>query len=140
VTFLLDTMVVSEGFKSPRRRDPTVAAWLAGADDGAMFVASVTIGEIRRGIELKRRKDEVAAGSMEAWLTQVVDRFSGRVIAIDVPVAQRWGRIAALPGPPTIDAYVAAAALEHDLTVVTRNVRDFERFGVPVLNPYEAHP
>lgn len=138
MSFLLDTMVVSESSKPTRRRHPDASAWLDRTDDAALFIAAVTVGELRRGVELKRRSDAAAAERLDHWLGELLELFVGRVLPVDLRVAQTWGRLAARSGVLLVDTYLAAVAIANDLTIVTRNVRDFASLGVPVLNPYEA--
>ena len=134
--FLLDTNVVSEVRKG-RRSDPNVANWYAGADQSALFISALTLGEIRRGIELARRRGDVRqAETLEAWLQTVVERFSGRILSVDADVADAWGRMSAIRPAPVADALLAATASVHDMTLVTRNVADVEGLGVDVLDPF----
>ena len=134
--FLLDTNVVSEVRKG-RRSDPNVSNWYAGADQSALFISALTVGEIRRGIELARRRGDVRqAETLEAWLRTVVERFSGRILSVDADVADTWGRISVLRPVPVVDALLAATASVHDMTLVTRNVSDIEGLGIHVLDPF----
>lgn len=134
--YLLDTNVISEPRKL--RPDATVMAWFAATDEGDMYLSALTVGEIRRGIEGKRRRDPQQAEHREAWLSQLLLAFEGRIAPVDERVADQWGRIS-VPDPlPAIDGYLAATALVHDWVLVTRNTRDVERTGVRLLNPWEA--
>ena len=136
MSWLLDTNVVSELRKGPRA-DPGVARWAAGRRDEA-WLSALTIGEIRRGIELRRRRDGVAARNMDVWLDGLLGAFESRILPFDARVAEAWGRLN-VPDPlPTVDAMIAATALVHDLTLVTRNVKDVAGTGVRLLNPFEA--
>jgi predicted nucleic acid-binding protein len=131
--FLLDTNVVSE----LRRQKPhkAVLAWLAATDRRQLFVSAVTIGEIQAGIEIARGRDPVRAGEIETWLD--LAEGSWHVLAMDGRSFRRWARL--LYGKSNTyyeDATIAATALEHGLTVVTRNTRDFHAFGVPVFDPF----
>ena len=132
--YLLDTNVVSE----LRRAKPhgAVLAWLASVDDADLHISAVTIGEIQAGIEITRELDNAKAASIEAWLEQVAGTFN--VLAMDARAFRRWARMMHRRSDPMIeDAMIAATAEIHNLTVVTRNVRDFEGLGVAVLNPFE---
>jgi predicted nucleic acid-binding protein len=139
VSYLLDTNVISEWVKP--RPDPLVSAWLAEVDEDRVFLSVVTLAEIRRGVELMPsgdRRDRLAM-----WLSdELPARFAGRVIPIDEAIANAWGIVMARArragiGLGTIDAFVAATADVHGLTVVTRNTADFARLGVPLLNPWQ---
>ena len=133
--FLLDTNVISEVRKG-RRSDPNVSNWYTGVGESQLYISSLTIGEIRKGIELARRRDVDQAETLEAWLHTVVEEFSGRVLTVDAQVADTWGRMSAIRPVPVVDALLAATARVHDLTLVTRNVSDVEGLGVKVLNPF----
>lgn len=137
--FLLDTNVVSEFRRTAP--SPKVLAWLGSSDQEALYLSVVTLGEIRRGIE--RTGDSTKKRTLNAWLALTVrPQFGDRILPIDERVAGRWGSMlgtAARRGHPIppIDAFLAATALEHDMTLVTRNARDFAGTGVTLLNPWE---
>lgn len=104
-----------------------------------MFTSVLVLGEIRRGIELIRRRDGPSALALEQWLERLASDFAERVLPIDARVADLWGSLN-VPDPiPTVDGLLAATALVHDLVLVTRNVRDVERTGVRLLDPAAAH-
>lgn len=139
MSYLLDTNVISEGAKP--RPDPRVVEWLAQVDEDLVFLSVVTLAEIRRGIELlwaSRRHDR-----LESWLVEELPvRFERRVLPIDGTVAAAWGVLMARAqrmgiGLSAIDAFIAATAEVHEMTLVTRNTADFERFGVALLNPWQ---
>jgi predicted nucleic acid-binding protein len=135
VSWLLDTNVVSE-LRKGSRADPGVVRWASGRQDDA-WLSVLTVGEIRRGTELVRRRDAVAARYLDVWLEGLLGAFESRILAIDARVAEVWGRLN-VPDPlPTVDALLAATALVHGLTFVTRNVKDVAGTGVRVLNPFE---
>ncbi len=136
--FLLDTNYISELVRiSP---EPLAMAWMDQADEAHLFLSTLTLGEIRKGItgmsEGNRRDN------LERWLTEELPRrFAGRILPVDAAVSDRWGRLMAdakRQGTPlpTVDALLAATALHHDLAVVTRNVSDFAAARVPVVNPW----
>ena len=133
--FLLDTVVVSEPMrKAPDRQ---VIAWLSAADERTLHLSVITLGEIRKGIDLL--PDRPRRDHLERWLGDLRERFGERVLPIDEAVANRWGQLCATTAAqplPSIDAQIAATALYHGLTLVTRNVADVGRSGVPVLNPW----
>ena len=134
--FLLDTNVVSEVRKG-RRSDPNVSNWYAGVIESQLFISSLTIGEIRKGIELARRRRDVdQAEALELWLRTVIQRFSGRILTVDTEEADTWGQISAIRPVPVVDGLLAATAMAHDMTLVTRNVSDVEGLGVRVLDPF----
>lgn len=135
MSFMLDTCVVSEFLQ--KRPDQKVIEWMGAQIEESLFLSVLTIGEIRKGISKlqpsKRRND------LEGWLARLLDRYGTRVLPITVAVADRWGVVkgnAELDCKPlsVIDSLIAATALEHDLTVVTRNVNDFAPAKVDLLN------
>jgi len=137
--FLLDTNVVSELMKPrPNRR---VASWIETTAEELMYLSVITIGELRKGIDLLSETDPKRA-ALQSWLDlDVRVRFAGRLLSFDDAVAERWGQVEALARKrrltlPTIDAQLAATALQHNLTFVTRNSRDVGPAGVPVFNPW----
>jgi predicted nucleic acid-binding protein len=136
VTWLLDTNVISE-IRKGVRADPGVRRWATGRQDEA-WISVLTVGEIRRGIDLRRRKDEVAAQHLEVWLEGLLGSFGSRILPVDVRVAEVWGRLN-VPDPlPVIDTLLAATALVHGLTLVTRNTKDVARTGVRLFDPFAA--
>lgn len=134
MSFLLDTNVLSE----TRRRAPdaNVLAWLDRADPGELYVSVLSIGEIRKGIETRRRSDAGAAAALDHWLRGLETLFADRLVPIDLEIAETWGALAARGPLPVIDALIAATAQARGMTVVSRNVRDIARAGVEVVNPW----
>lgn len=132
--YLLDTCIVSE-LRKPAC-NPGVLAWMAGVQADEVFLSVLTVGEIRRGIELHRRKSPAAAGGLERWLLGLESHYGDRILPITVAVADAWGRLSLREPLPVSDGLIAATALEHKLTVVTRNVGDFARSGANTLNPF----
>jgi toxin FitB len=135
--YLLDTNVVSE----LRRRRPhgAVLAWLESVSDADLHLSAVTIGELQGGVEMTREQDPGKAAEIEAWLEQVAEAYN--VLAMDAPAFRCWARLSHRHSDTLIeDAMIAATAEIHDLTVVTRNVRDFEAFGVRTFNPFQRAP
>jgi predicted nucleic acid-binding protein len=131
--YLLDTNVVSE-LRRPRPHG-AVVAWLHAAADANLHLSVVTIGEIQAGIEITREQDAAKAAELEAWLDRVTETYN--VLAMDAPTFRHWARLMHRRSDQLIeDAMIAATALVHDLTVVTRNVRDFAALGVRTLNPF----
>ena len=132
--YILDTNVVSE-LRKPRP-NPKVFAWIRDVADPDLHLSAVTIGEIQAGIEGTRAQDPAKAEELEAWADQVAGSYN--VLAMDAACFRRWAKLMHRQSSTVYeDAMIAATALVHDLTVVTRNVRDFSRFDVPVLNPFE---
>jgi toxin FitB len=138
--FLLDTNIPSELIRT--RPEPRVANWVYARDEQSLFLSVVSIGELRRGfvvLPASKRRTE-----LEQWFeNDLVPRFRGRILPVSFPIADRWGLLGGecqLRGTPlnTADGMIAATALEHDLTVVTRNVKDFAGLGVTVFNPWDV--
>lgn len=134
MAYLLDTCIVSELRRAAC--NPGVARWMSGIEPEEAFLSVITLGEIRRGIELHRGKDARAAGALERWLLGLESHYAERVLSITPAVADRWGRLAPSQPLPVSDGLIAATGLEHKLTVVTRNVADFKRSGVNTHNPF----
>ena len=133
--FLLDTNVVSE-LRKPRPHG-AVIAWLQGVSDADLHLASVTIGEIQAGVELTREQDPAKAAEIEQWLVQVSCTYN--ILPMDGAAFRCWARLMHRQSDTLYeDAMIAAIARVHQLTVVTRNVADFSRFGVELINPFTA--
>jgi predicted nucleic acid-binding protein len=137
VSYLLDTNALSELRK--RRPDPRVMGWFGTAPKAELYLSCLTIGEIRRGIERLRRKDEVQAKAIERWLAGLRHFYQDRIVPIDIEITERWGQLSAAVTLPAVDGLLAATALTRGWTVVTGNVADFTPSGARVLNPWE-HP
>jgi predicted nucleic acid-binding protein len=135
LSYLVDTNVISE-LRKRERGYPGVVRWAASIKPVELHTSVLVIGEIRHGIELKRRSDTAQAAVLDAWLEQMRTRLGVPVLPVDERVAEAWGRLG-IPDPvPTIDGLIAATALVHGLTVVTRNISDLRRTGVPILDPF----
>ena len=137
MTFLIDTNIISEVRKGDRGA-PAVATWWNGVSEDELWLSSLVLGEIRKGVELARRRDPRRAEALEVWLTDVMSRFGNRVLPVDTAVAEQWGRMNAVRPLPIIDGLLAATAKANGLTLVTRNVADVAELDVDVLNPFEA--
>jgi predicted nucleic acid-binding protein len=138
--FLLDTNVVSELMKPrPSRK---VASWIAATAEELMYLSVITIGEVRKGIDLLAI-DDPRRPALQSWLDRDLRlRFGGRLLPFDDGVAERWGQLEAFARKrrltvPTIDAQLAATALHHGLTFATRNTADIAPTGVPVFDPWQ---
>ena len=136
MSYLVDPNVLSEIRKGPRA-DARVAAWFASVTPDELFVSVITLGELRRGIDNVARRDRPAALTLNRWFHRMVTGYGERILAIELRVAEEWGRITAEASLPTADALIAATARVNGLTVVTRNTKVLARSGVPVLNPFE---
>ena len=133
--FLLDTDVLSALRR--RERHPEAVRWVETQRTADLYISVVTVGEIERGITQQQPRDPSFAGELALWLDRVLAWYSDRILIVDAATARRWGRLSATLGHDGADLLIAATALEHGLTVVTRNVRHFEPTGVPTLNPFE---
>ena len=140
MNFLLDTNLVSEWIKP--QPHPGVVTWLANADEDRVFLSVVTLAELRYGVErmaIGRRRTR-----LEQWVqNELPQRFDGRILGIDSQIADVWGRVVAhskAAGRPmsTMDGFIAATAVVHQLMLVTRNVGDFESTKISVVNPWDV--
>ena len=134
--YLVDTNVVSEA----RRGTPQAVGWLRSIRPDTLYLSALTLGEIMRGVELKRKSDPQAAAHLEGWLRRLRDAHADRILPVGDAVALEWGRIAALRPRGDVDGLIAATAVVHGLIVVTRNVADFQDAGVSVLDPWSVAP
>ncbi|MBE7504051.1 MAG: type II toxin-antitoxin system VapC family toxin [Verrucomicrobiales bacterium] len=133
--FLLDTNVLSE-LRKGNRCDPGVRRWLEEVDADALFVSVLVLGEIRQGIERIRLRDQTQARALEKWLRWISAEFADRLLPVSEKVADQWGRLGVRQPVPVLDAFLAATAMSHNLTVVSRDEAGFRTTGVPVLNPF----
>ena len=132
--FLLDTNVVSE----LRKHKPhgAVLAWLEAQAPAGLFISAMTFGELQRGIELTRAQDVNKAAELETWLEDVL--ASGQVLPLDAPICRAWARLIHRRSEALVeDAFIAASAQVHRLTIASRNVRDFKLLGVTAVNPFD---
>ena len=132
--YLVDTNVVSEA----RRGSPQAIGWLRSVDPASVHLSTLTLGEIMRGIALKRKSDPKAAGRLAEWLRKLRHDHADRILAVTDQISVEWGRIAAIRLRGDIDGLIAATAIVHDLILVTRNVANFEDTGATLINPWEA--
>jgi len=133
--FLLDTSILSE-LRKQERCDPGVRSWFEQCPEDQLYVSVLVLGEIRRGIERIRARDPRQADALEAWLESVTQQYEERILPVDMGVADCWGAMGALQPIAPVDGLLAATALTHQLTLVTRNVADVESSGVKLLNPF----
>jgi toxin FitB len=136
VRYLLDTSVLSE-MRRPRG-DAGVKRWISSVSTRDLYLSVLTLGEVRRGIGLLRRRDSAQADVYEAWLVTVLRDFSDRVLPIDAEVAEEWGRMNVPDLVPVVDGLMAATAKVRNMTFVTRNTADVARTGVRLLNPFDS--
>jgi len=140
--YVLDTNVLSELRKVRLgKADANVAAWTDSVDAADLFVSAITIMELELGVLSVERKDAAQGAMLRSWLEQhVLPEFSGRTLPIDTAVAQRCARLHVPDKRGERDALIAATALVHGMTVVTRNVADFKPTGATIVNPWEPSP
>lgn len=136
MSFLLDTNMVSEARKATERQDAGVGLWLASRALEDLFVSVLVLGETRQGVERLRRRDPQSAARLDPWLDDLKGQFLDRILPITEEIAQQWGRMNAVRPMPAVDALMAATAVVHNLTLVTRNERDVEGSGARTLNPF----
>jgi toxin FitB len=131
--FVLDTNVISE-LRRPRP-NPAVIAWLSDTSAERLFIAAVSFGQLQAGVEMTRRQDPEKAVAIEGWIDSVAASYS--IIPMDEAIFRRWARLMHRRSDDLVeDAMIAATALVRNMTVVTRNLRDFGQFAVPVLDPF----
>lgn len=136
--YLLDTNVVSETRRA--RPNQRVMAFIEHVADDTLFISALTIGELQKGVELKRRNDPVAARHITIWIEETQYFFAERILPVDIEIARLWGVLSADRGRPIVDTLIVATAMIHGLTLVTRNTADFQGLRVRVVNPWEARP
>jgi toxin FitB len=134
VRYLLDTNVLSE----LRRPEPNqgVMRWYDVTADTDMHLSVMTIGEFRKGLARLRRKDPERAAALALWMDHLLVPYESRVLRVTPEIANVWGELNDPDPLPIIDAYIAATAIVHDMVLVTRNVKDFQRTGARLLNPF----
>jgi predicted nucleic acid-binding protein len=138
--FLLDTNVISE-LRRPDKADRHVVAWAGTVPAASFFLSAVSILEIEIGALLRAREDATQGAVLRAWIDgQLLPRFEGRILAVDTAVAQRCARLHVPDPRGERDALIAATAMVHGLTVVTRNVADFASVGVTMIDPWRPQP
>jgi hypothetical protein len=133
----LDTKILSE-LRKGARAHAGLRGWFETVNPEDIHLSVLVVGELRRGVELVRRRDTLQAAALERWLTNVTLDHAERILPVDGPVAEQWGRLVARRPCSVIDTLMAATALVHGLLLVTRNVKDVAWTGVSYLNPFEA--
>ena len=136
VEYLLDTNVLSETRK--KRADERVMGFLAGAEPSGLYISVLTLGELRKGVALKRRTDPDAAARLAGWVEGLELSFADRILGIDAATARLWGDWSAERPRPVVDTLMAATAAVRDLTLVTRNTSDVQDLRVKVLDPWKG--
>lgn len=135
--YLLDTNVVSE-LRKGKRADANVRKWFEDHVAGELWLSALVVGELHRGVELLRRRDQEAGERLADWLATITGDFGDRILPVTTEVCERWALLN-VPDPlPVIDGLLAATALEQNLVLVTRNVSDIERTGVAIVDPFAA--
>lgn len=135
MAFLLDTNVLSE-LRKGAKCNPRVRKWAVSTKGHRHCISVISLGEIRKGIESLRRNAPDQCPAFESWLEALRSDFSKDILPVSEEIMNRWGLLQAAQSLPVLDSLIAATALEHGLTVATRNVRDFEKTGVKLVNPF----
>ncbi|KPF68079.1 plasmid stabilization protein [Bosea sp. AAP35] len=134
--YLVDTNVLSE----VRRKTPAAMSWMASVDPTAIYISVISLGEIMKGAEMQMHRDPQFSRRLLHWLDGLHEAYDNRILPITLDIAFAWGRIAAGRSRSAPDALLGATARIHDLTLVTRNVRDFWDIPIAVLNPWDPDP
>jgi len=135
MAYLLDTNIISE-LRRGKRCDPEVRRWARKTKGNRHCISVLSLGEIRKGIEILRRRSPEQCPAFEDWLEILQSEYEADILPIDEAVSARWGRLMARRSLPVIDGLLAASALTHGLTVATRNGNDFKGTGVKLVNPF----
>jgi len=135
--YLLDTNVISE-LRIAKKTHPSVQEWWSETDIQTVYISVLVLGEIRQGVERLRIKDPQRAGEIEHWMQLITRSLGARVLIVNQQIVEIWGRMGIKRTLPLVDSVLAATALAHDLTLVTRNTKDIHDTGVRYLNPFES--
>ena len=136
MSFLLDTNILSE-LRKGSRCDPNVLQWAVKESTQAHYISVLSLGEIRKGIERLRKKSPEKCAPLENWLEKLHTDYANCTIAITAEISERWGELSSRRTLPVIDSLIAATALEFGLTLATRNTKDFDGLGIPIVNPFQ---
>ena len=138
--FILDTNVISELRKAgDGKADANVVAWLSSVDAGTLYLSAITLMEIELGVLRIERRDPAQGARLRAWVDhRILPEFADRILSVDLAVALRCAPLHVPDPRPERDAFIAATALVHGMTIVTRNLADFAPIGVPLVNPWDA--
>jgi toxin FitB len=132
--YLLDTNILSETRK--KQANERVMSFLSAAEPSALFISVLSLGELRKGVALKMLSDADAAKRLGAWVDGLEYSFGDRILGVDAAIARQWGELSAQRSRPVVDTLLAAAAVVHKLTLVTRNISDVHDLGVKLLDPW----
>lgn len=135
--YLVDTNVVSE-LRKRKRANAGVRRWFASCAAEELYLSVLVVGELRHGVELLRRRDQSAARALDHWLRRLAADYGDRILPVTLSICQRWGRVGLERPVAPIDGLLAATAIEHGLTFVTRNIGHVASSGVDAINPFEA--
>jgi toxin FitB len=134
--YLLDTNVISETRK--KRPDSGVMAFLAAADSAGLFLSVLSLGELRKGVKARRKTDPTVGDLLGVWVDTIETQFADRLLWVDAATATVWGELSAGRSLPVIDTLIAATAIRHGMTLVTRNTVDFQSTGAPLIDPWQV--
>jgi predicted nucleic acid-binding protein len=133
--YLLDTNILSETRK--KQANERVMSFLSAAEPSALFISVLSLGELRKGVALKSRSDADAAKLLGTWVDGLEFSFTDRILSVDAAIARQWGELSAQRSRPVVDTLLAATALVHKLTLVTRSTSDVHDLGVKLLDPWK---
>ena len=136
MSYLLDTNVLSE-IRKGARCDSQVSEWWNTTETSEIYLSVIVVGEVYRGIDKLMKTNPVLARKFQTWLRSIVREYDGRILVFDLKATETWGKLTSKRTLPLADGLLAATALAHDLTLVTRNIRDIKGTGVRYLNPFQ---
>ena len=133
--YLLDTNVLSELNK--KIRNPKVLTWIEQVPTEFIYISCLSVGEIKKGIAKKAKTDIPTSLVLENWLEEILLSYENKILNIDLTVCKKWGELLIIDGTNDVDSQLAAQAIIYDMTLVTRNIKHFYKFGVKLINPFE---